>query len=232
MKINDEELQKQERLGALLDGESPDPRGDLSWVKSDPDLLRRYQQYRQMRELVNTLEDPAPPPGFAAGVIARVSAPRRVLVPSYAYALAAGVMVVLGAFCLYLLAPVSPEAVPAPALIARDDAAGLLLPADPYAESWPPAADVPDSFELDEPMAALEGLSGEEVINALAVLTVVEDAAAPEWTGEEVSQAGQESWAGAGDGTTFVELLDFVDTLDAAEADVLNLALRAALEDA
>ena len=82
------------------------------------------------------------------------------------------------------------------------------------------------------PCFRLEELSEEELVCALAALANAEETGF--WSGgaDVITPLEEESGENEGDATSFVELLDFVDTLDAVEADALNQALRAALEEA
>lgn len=232
MKTEDKELKDLERLGALLDGESSDPEGDRSWVASDPGRALRYRQYQRLRALTMLLEDPAPEPEFTGRVLARVSAPGRPVAWRYAYALAAGLLVMIGGFGAYLTYPYSSMEAP-PATVALED--DVFLPAgeaplDPEILLYG-AAEV-EGLGMTEPLASLEVLTEEELLCALAALAEAEEVGSRSGDTEALSTLEQEPGENAGDATSFVELLDFVDTLDAVEADVLNQALRAALEEA
>jgi len=232
VKAEDKELKDLERLSALLDGESSDPEGDLAWAQSDPARALRFRQYRQLRALVKTLEEPDFVPGFTDRVLARAEAPRASSAWHYAYAVAAGFLLMIGGVILYLTYPYSPVDIPPTAVLLEEDTfpPDGQAPLDPELLLYGAAAE--ESPGMTGPLDSLEELSEEELMCALAALATAEDAGLPDEETDGMTPLEQEPGENAGDATSFVELLDFVDTLDAVEADVLNQALRAALEEA
>ena len=232
MSAQNDEMKKLERLGMLLDGESADPEGDLRWVESDADIARRYRDYRRIRDLANTLETPDTSAGFAGRVLARVAGPGETVIPRYRYALAAGALIMLGCLFLYLRFAGNSE-----------------IPSAPLMASEPPAAvneDVPDAdmafmssiaesaefLDMSLSLASLEEIPGEELFSLVAEIASDEEALAGVL--EEEGTATQALYLddGTGEALSFAELFDFVEPLDAMEADVVNQALRAALEAA
>lgn len=232
MKAEDRTLKDLERLNALLDGESSDPEGDLAWVQSDPARALRFRQYRQLRALAKTLEEPDVLPGFAGRVLEQVQAPRPLFAWRYTYALAAGFLVMIGGLVLYLTYPYSPgDASPTVVMLEEETSfpAGE-APLDPELLLYGAAAE--ESPGITGPLDSLEELSEEELVYALAALANAEETDVWNAETDTITPLEQEHGERAGDATSFVELLDFVDALDAVEADVLNQALRAALEEA
>ena len=232
MNAEDKELKDLERLSALLDGESSDPEGDLAWAQSDPARALRFRQYRQLHALAKTLEEPDFVPGFADRVLAHAEAPRASFAWHYAYAVAAGLLLMIGGVVLYLTYSYSPTDIPPTPVALEEDTfpPDGEPPLDPELLLYATVAE--ESPGMTGPLDSLEELSEEELLCALAALATAEEAGLTGGDEDAMTPLEQEPGENTGDATSFVELLDFVDTLDAVEADVLNQALRAALEEA
>lgn len=232
MNAQNDEMKKLERLGMLLDSESADPEGDLRWVKSDPDMAGRYQAYRRIRDLANTLETPDTPAGFTGRVLARAAGPRKTVIPRYGYALAAGALIILGCLYLYLMYAGNPE-MPATPLMASEAPAAVdedILDTDMTFMSS--IAESTEFLDMSSSLASLEEIPGEELFSLVAEMASDEEAFNGDMGGEETAFLELYSDEETGETLSFAELFDFVETLDAEEAGVLNQALRAALEAA
>ena len=232
MNAEDKKWKDLERLNALLDGESSDPERDLAWAQSDPARALRLRQYQQLRALTKMLDEPGLAPELADRVLTQVQGPRPGFPWHYAYAVAAGLLLMIGGVVLYLTYPYSPMDTPPNVVILEEDTLPPdgETPLDPQLLLYGAAAE--ESPGMTGPLDSLEELSEEELVCALAALANAEETGF--WSGgaDVITPLEEESGENEGDATSFVELLDFVDTLDAVEADALNQALRAALEEA
>lgn len=232
MNQSNDEMKDLERLNMLLDGESADPDADRKWVESDVTLARRYQEYQRMHVLAKSLETPAPSPGFVDRVLSGAARPRSVLTPRYRYAFAAGVLALLGCFSLYLIFTNTDEMPQetVTASLAPSIEGDTIMDADMAFMSS--IEESTEFMDMSQSLASLEELPEEELLSLVAEMASDEEVFAESMNGEGTVSPIPDTNEEAGKTQSFVALFDFVETLDATEADALNQALHAALKEA
>lgn len=224
----------EEHISALLDGEAPGAAVDIQNLKSDTEGPRRFQQYQRMSALLKTLPSPEVSQDFADRVLRQVEGCECAKpFPWLRYAVAASFILAAGVYGLSVFWNRAPSTSDAPTVVATYESETPVGTDEETEDAfWVYLADEADYHGMSLSLNALETMSEETLLQVLAEITCT--AAAPEVlldSGQILNEADDLWWI-MDSSTSFVELLDFVDTLDQAEADALNEALRTALTEA
>jgi len=231
LKTTDEHQATLEHISALLDGENGDTEKARTRLGATEGASLRYRQYHRMRTLIHDLPAPEVSPEFANRVLARTTPTHRwVHVCAYGVA-AAAMLLVLGAWFHFFYLPPPETPFETTAVLLDDTAIASLAEDVDETAIWLYLADISDHFGLSFPIALVETLPEETLLGLLAESTLEETLYTP--NAEAKPDQEPELYPEFADihVPSFLEIFEFVDKLDEAEAMALNNALRSALQE-
>jgi len=223
-------LEINEMISALIDGESIAKDTDTTAIRKDPLLVKRHQEYLQIGNLIRSLPTPQPSSKFVEEVLGRLPKKRSNNIVRLSFSLAAAAaLLVAFAVGLYGLLPESPKEPAVNNMAAPSEPTPSLIHLDvPETTLASIQIENIEDNELEKTLAVFEVVPEEVLLIALAELVVEEETVYFATTeGIEVVSPWDENILQTP--YSFVDIYTELETLNQAEVATFNELMRTTL---